>query len=143
MPPGTTAPSSSVQAQPSQAQQAAEKVFQNDFLKVTVKSLKKTGSTINVVFVYENITEKAYGFFLWSDNTYLIDENGERWDYKENPAISVQGRVTTFVPKTKVIAKFTFITKGSTEGKVFSYYSYSNYEGVGSFQITMNDIYAE
>lgn len=109
--------------------QGVEKVFQNDFFKVNVKSLKKEGKKINLVLVYENVTDKQYNVGYHSNGradccTYLVNENGEQWNWIRDDG---QGMVNSpkfaLIPKTKFTTKLTFIPKEKDEGKLFAFIS--------------------
>lgn len=144
----TTANSSQVK-QEAKGVQGTDKVFQNDFLKIIVKSLKKAGKTINLVLVYENITDKDYAVRAYSGETYLLDENGEKWKNRENSAInySSYGSGTVLLPNTKLNAKLTFEPKEDVGGKAFSFISSHTYMlptgGFKEFSVVINDIPAE
>ncbi len=97
--------------------------FQNDFLKITAKSLKKTGNTMKLILLYENITEKNIRIWL-EYYKYLTDENGERWDLKEVENIYDSSRAgggsTDFPPKLPKMVKLTFSAKDDPNGTIFT-----------------------
>jgi TolB-like protein len=70
-----------------EAKKGTAPFFQNDLFKITAKSLKKTGNTIKLALLYENITEKNIRTWLDDKNRYLTDESGEIW--KLNPSSAV------------------------------------------------------
>jgi len=96
--------------------------FQNDFLKVTVKSLKKLGQKIELNLLYENLTEKNIKISLQGDgDEYLVDENGEQWKLErfENIDNQLPIGVTDFPPKLSKIVKLIFFNKDNPNGIIY------------------------
>ncbi|MBI5048388.1 MAG: hypothetical protein HZB54_05535 [Deltaproteobacteria bacterium] len=104
-----------------QAQTAKSKqempLFQNDYFKITAKSLNKTGKTIKLVLLYENITDKNLSINILRDR-YLTDENGEIWNFKE--AENISEYYTDFPPKLPKMVKITFSAKDDPNGTIFT-----------------------
>lgn len=117
---------------------AKEFVYQNERIKITLLSVKKSGGIINITFRFENLETTPYGLWLWalvsnwgwgwgsggwnsggSDKyTYLLDENGERWDFRNETAGISNG--VLLIPKTKLVSKFTFEAKGGKQCNLFN-----------------------
>lgn len=119
-------------------------LFQNDYFKITAKSLNKTGKTIKLVLLYENITDKNLSIAIYRDR-YLTDENGEGWDFKGVEPDSMTNS-TDFPPKLPKSVKLTFSAKDDPNGTIFTAILYHNcYRGCseGSFQAVIRDIKAE
>jgi len=57
----------------------AEPKYENNAYRVTFEGVRKTGDTVAATVVMENITKEPIKFAL-RNNSYLIDENGDRWD---------------------------------------------------------------
>jgi hypothetical protein len=115
-----------------------QKVFKNQFVKITIKSFKKTRDAIYMTVVYENTSGKELNFGIDKKDTFLTDENGERWDYKDNTAIKEFASYSKLLPNSKIVSKFTFTAKGKTGGKVFNLYG--DHQGFNSFVVIINDI---
>lgn len=113
-------------------------VFQNDFFKITVKSAKKRGSTITLLLLYENITNKNIRMDIhndakWTDGTlkseypYLMDENGEKWTLVSVANIGFTWTTfgfnlspTDFLPGVPTLVRLGFSAKGNTDGTLFT-----------------------
>lgn len=95
--------------------------FKNDLFKITVKSLKKTGNTIELALLYENIVKKNIKVSLKS--AYLSDENGERWELKELHGIERSSffPITDFPQNLPALVKLIFSAEdGSPNGTAFT-----------------------
>ncbi len=95
--------------------------FKNDLFKITVKSLKKTGNTIELALLYENIVKKNIKASLKS--AHLSDENGERLELKELHGIERSSffPITDFPQNLPSLVKLTFSAEdGSPNGTTFT-----------------------
>lgn len=119
---------------------AADHVYRDDNFEVTLKSCTKKGKSIHCVVVYKNISEMNVEVGIDYGTTYLVDENGERWDYKSNTAIRKGSNGTEIIQHTHLITKFVFIAQEDTTGAKFSIYI-NHYLPPGKFKITFNDIF--
>lgn len=116
-----------------------KKNYSDDNFQVTLKSCTKNRKNIYCVLIYKNISNMNVGIGFLGNTTYLVDDNGERWDYKSNTAI-VNGHRRTEIPQqTHLITKVTFVAQGNTEGKKFSLFIKHNLEK-GEFKIAFNDV---
>lgn len=119
--------------------------FQNDFLKITVKSLKKIGQNIELSLLYENLTEKNIKISLYEiGDEYLVDENGEQWKLNkiENIYKSFSRGAYDFPPKLSKIVKLSFYNKDNSNGTI--YHAVLDHVGDQStaykFQVMIRDI---
>jgi len=97
--------------------------FKNNFVVITVESLKKSkkGDSLSAIVTYENISEKSVSFTILQDNTYLTDENAERWSLKSSSGIRTdRGYSTDLDSKTKIQTLLKFSPEGDTKGNVFT-----------------------
>ena len=131
-----------------QAQTAKSKkempFFQDDSFKITAKSLNKTGKTIKLVLLYENITDKNISIYLNRNmDIYLTDENGEMWDFKGVEPM-IDKNYTDFPPKLPKTVKITFSAKDDPNGTIFTAILDHNCDyrdcAAGRFQAVIRDI---
>lgn len=102
--------------------------FENQRLRIISKSLKKSNSEITLVLLFENLESESFKIWLAGDRaeyTYLLDENGERWNLvNESANLKVSGfsdsRRPTLVPGTRLASKFRFEPIGKRDGTLFS-----------------------
>lgn len=127
-----------VVAKPTVAQQSVpktgkESVFENEFLKVTARPVKKQGKGATLVVLYENLGDVPYKMgYHETRNTYLLDEDGNRWDFQSD-TVNVSSGVV-LVPKTKLHNRITFQSIGESGGHFFTFVS-----GVDFFQMIVNN----
>lgn len=109
-------------------------VFQNDLFKITVKSARKIGSTITLLLLYENISNKNIqmdihnvGWPLKSEYPYLTDENGEKWTLMSAANIGFTWTTfgfnlnpSIFLPGVPTLVRLGFSAKDNTEGSLFT-----------------------
>lgn len=113
--------------------------YSDDNFLVTFKSCKKKSKRISCVVKYKNISDTNIELIARRDETYLLDENGERWDYERNTAIAVNS-YTTAVQNKEFTTKFSFVAQSDTSGAAFSLLI-GNGVGTGEgFNIAFNDI---
>jgi TolB-like protein len=65
--------------QSERAQTGNEPRYENDAYRLSFEAVRKTGATISATVVVENIGAAPIKFAL-RNNSYLIDEHGDRWD---------------------------------------------------------------
>lgn len=108
----------------------AEPVFENDLIRVTVKSFQKSRGMLILEVWYENITEDNLTLISsdWGSaystkyrGTYLLDDTGERWLYKEDTQIGNRYGGTELIPHQRLLNKITFAPEGSGAGIEFTY----------------------
>ncbi len=99
------------------------KVFKNDFVIITLGKLKKSknGEIISLDAAYENISKKRIKFTILRKNTYLIDENANRWLLKGSSGIEDNAwHATTIEPSRKIQTLLEFVPEGDNRGKIFT-----------------------
>lgn len=64
---------------PERALTGGEPRYENDAYRLVFEAVRKAGDTVSATVVLENIGNAPIKFALRS-NSYLIDENGDRWD---------------------------------------------------------------
>lgn len=108
----------------------AEPVFENDLIRVTVKSFQKSRRMLILEVWYENLTEHDFKLISsdWGSaystkyrGTYLLDDTGERWLYKEDTQIGNRYGGTELIPHQRLLNKITFAPEGSGAGTEFTY----------------------
>ena len=108
----------------------AEPVFENDLIRVTVKSFQKSRGMLILEVWYENLTEddltlisSDWGSAYSTDNrgTYLLNDTGERWLYKEDTQIGNHYGGTELIPHRRLLNKIIFAPEGSGAGTEFTY----------------------
>lgn len=101
--------------------------FEDQYLRVTVLSLTKRGNTIEAVVSYQNRLPDE--FRITGAQIYLLDEKGDRWNYRDDTA-NFNSSVT-LAPNTKLTTRFHFDTQSAVEGRVFTFvYSFiAGYRG--------------
>lgn len=120
-------------------------VYENDFLKITVKELKRVRQHLRLTVMYENISEKNVGIRIRHKN-YLVDENGKKWDLKEViEAIDKDpGAVTDFPPRVPKVINYVYIPSGSASGQSFTaVLKHYGIAGIREFQAIFRDLPAE
>lgn len=105
-------------------------VFENDLVRVTVKSFQKSRSMLVLEVWYENLTEddlvlisSAWGSAYSTNNrgTYLLSDSGEKWLYKEDTQIGNRYGGTELIPHQKLLNKITFVPERDGIGADFTY----------------------
>jgi TolB-like protein len=127
--------------------------FETESYRVTVDSARKRGNTLTLTLTFECLAEKAISL-SWNGymGTYVLDENGERWDLLGHETYAVaQSRDSagilwfpgfgsaTLLPGTKIKTKFTFAPKGANTGTQFTLASVEG-QPVADRQILIKDI---
>src|SRR5439155_1014371 len=101
-------------------------VFVTDSYRVLADSVRKSGNTASVVVTVEGVEPTTVRFN--TNDWYLIDENGERWDQEgqDTGAISgyrMGGNGIEVVLGKKIRSKFVFRAKGVNTGTRFNLYA--------------------
>ena len=124
--------------------------FEDQVIRVTVRSLKKQDKSITLVVIYETILAQPVNIYFQDKGTYLLDENGNKWDWQSDTATLPNmhyGPQSTLSPNSKLTNKITFkaTATGETNGRLFSLVNRLSFGGAanGEGVVTINDIPAE
>jgi TolB-like protein len=107
-----------------------EQVFENDLIKVTVKSLVRSRSSLFLEILYENLTEhpvillsSGWGRAYATDHrgTYLVNDGGERWSFKEDLTVGNHYGGTVLVPRQRLLNRIIFVPEMNNSGSEFTY----------------------
>lgn len=98
--------------------------FETESYKVTVESMRRTASSIALTLVFESLSDRKTRL-SWNGNaTYLLDENGERWDLDGRDSAGVVWRPghgpATLLPGTKIKTRLLFLPRGQATGTRFT-----------------------
>lgn len=97
--------------------------FENQGLRVSVKSLRKEGNVIKMDLVYRNLLDVGKPdislYLSGGGNRYIADEEGEQWVLQQDSPFS-KIQVTSFPPQVNVRVPLTFASNGGTLGKTFN-----------------------
>ncbi|MBI3605024.1 MAG: hypothetical protein HY202_03240 [Nitrospirae bacterium] len=105
-------------------------VFQNDFIKVTVKSLEKSRNNLVLEIWYENLTENNlmlissnWGTAYSSDQrgTYLLSSEGEKWLFQEDSEVGKHYGGIELIPHQRLLNRLIFAPNKSLQDSVFTY----------------------
>lgn len=105
-------------------------MFQNSFLRVTLKSFSKSADKkkINLALTFESIAKDDFliSIIRGEENKYLIDDMGELWVlYKEAVGVTTISRYagarSLFTPGQSSTVLFAFKPTGGLEGNVFDF----------------------
>lgn len=111
-------------------EKAESEVFENDLVRVTVKSFQKSRTMLVLEVWYENLTEddlvlisSAWGSAYSTNNrgTYLLSDSGEKWLYKEDTQIGNRYGGTELIPNQRLLNKITFVPERDGTGADFTY----------------------
>lgn len=105
-------------------------VFESDHLRVTVKSLKRSGSRLIVELWYENLTEltmrlassdwgRAYS--TRHRGTYLLSNTGERWLFDDDTQVGKHYGGTELISHRRLLNEITFSPEDRGSGSEFTY----------------------
>lgn len=100
--------------------------YETTAYRVTVDSIRKSGNTVTIVMFFESLSESEFDLAWRGDlgETYLLDENGEKWwltDFDSGGIIWRLGAsALKMLPKTRIKSKFVFTTKNDATGGIFS-----------------------
>jgi len=128
------------EAPPGEEPRLPEYVWEDGVLRVTVASLKKTGTSVTVLLSYENISDKPIKVDVNPAKADLLDENGERWRYKSDTARLFHGR--NILPGAKIRSRMTFTAKDSTSGSMFDLFLERYAVGVYEYSLAIQNIKA-
>lgn len=111
-------------------EKSESEVFENDLVRVTVKSFQKSRSKLVLEVWYENLTENdltlisldwGSAYSTGNRGTYLLNNEGERWIYKDDTQIGNRYGGTELIPHQKLLNKITFAPEGGGTGTAFTY----------------------
>ncbi len=113
--------------------------YKGDKFLVTLISCSKKGSTISCILDYKNISNTNVEIFIKASSTYLVDENGERWNYDNGTTIN--WRYTNILQGTNLKSKITFKATENTMGTKFSLFIMNVVQRGDDFKIPFIDIF--
>ncbi|MBI5756291.1 MAG: c-type cytochrome [Nitrospirae bacterium] len=105
-------------------------VFESDYLRVTVKSFKRSGSRLIVELWYENLTDltirlvssdwgRAYA--TSHRGTYLLSDTGERWLFEDDTQVGNHYGGTELISRRRLLNQITFSPEDRGNGSEFTY----------------------
>ena len=105
-------------------------VFESDHLRVTVKSLKRSGSRLIIELWYENLTEltmmlsssgwgRAYA--TRHRGTYLLSNTGDRWLFDDDTQVGKYYGGTELISSRRLLNEITFLPEDNGSGSEFTY----------------------
>lgn len=98
--------------------------FENQGIRITVKSLKKEGNVVKVDLVYRNLLDVGKPdiklIVSFGGNRYVADDAGERWTLQQDSQFARGGEWLALPPQVNVRVPLTFTPVGETSGKVFN-----------------------
>lgn len=115
---------------PVQTSEKADPVFENDFIRVTVKSFQKSRGRFVLEVWYENLTEDdltlissdwGSAYATGNRGTYLLSDSGERWLYKEDTQIGNHYGGAELITHRRLLNKITFTPESGEAGTEFTY----------------------
>lgn len=99
-------------------------VLETESYRVTIESVKKSGNSLTMVMIFENLTSKmlVVGMDLCGNATHLLDDVGEKWKVRSDTAgiFSGCGGRVELAPKTKRRTTVSIETDESGAGTVFT-----------------------
>ncbi len=105
-------------------------IFESDRLRVTVKSLKKSGSRLTIELWYENLTGQTmtlvssdWGRAYATDHrgTYLLSNTGEKWLFGEDAQVGNHYGGTELISHRRLLNQITFSPEDRGTGVEFTY----------------------
>lgn len=135
-------------------------VFENDYVRVTVRSIQRLRSSVVLEVWYENLMD--YPATLASDRwgsayatdhrgTYLVADTGEKWMYKEDTQVGNHYGGIELLPRQRLMNRITFTPEDRGTGSRFTYagnYQFKWQEGPRqkrqkeNFQVILRDLAA-
>lgn len=115
--------------------------FETESYRVTVESIRRKGSSLSVTLVFESLSDTNVKLSWSRTETYLLDENGERWKLDEQGGGNARGEFIigglrsqapltgitsitsggiTLLPGTKVRNTLLFSPEGQSNGTQFA-----------------------
>ena len=134
---------------------ATGNVFENDFLRVTVKALKRSGHSAVLEIWNENLSDDTYTLVSrgWGTaysgsqlSTYLLSENGNKAKYVDDTQVGNHYGGIELIPKQKLLNRITFSFQENDDGKEFSYigdYTVPQRKTDQMFKVVIRSIFAE
>jgi TolB-like protein len=110
-----------VGGQGSSAHQNRAATFETDSYKVTVDSFRKTIASAKLTLTFENLTSKDLPLGLRYGGIYLLDENGNKWNFKESNQAWIGMGTANLPPLTKLRGILTFSPAGQDTGTRFTF----------------------
>ena len=102
--------------------------FETDVLRVTVKSLRRSGSRLVIELWYENLTDQTMKIaeFYWRHVTgrresYVLSDTGEKWIFERDTQIKKHYGGIDLIPHQRLLNKITFVIDGNEGGSRFTY----------------------
>ncbi len=105
-------------------------VFESDHLRVTVKSLKRSGSRLVIELWYENLTELTMSLASsdWGRayatshrGTYILSNTGERWLFDDDTQVGKHYEGTELISRRRLLNQITFSPEDRGNGYEFTY----------------------
>ncbi len=105
-------------------------VFETDHLRVTVKSLRRTGSRLTIELWYENLTEQTMrlassdwgrGYATGHRGTYLLSDIGEKWLFEDDTQVGNHYGGTELVSHRRLLNQITFSPEDRGNGSEVTY----------------------
>lgn len=105
-------------------------VYENDLIRVTVKSLVRSRSGLILEIWYENLTEgnmtllaSGWGRAYATDHrgTYLLSDSGEKWLFGGDTQVGNHYGGTELVPRQRLLNRVSFSPDEGASGSAFTY----------------------
>lgn len=109
--------------------------FETESYRIVVDSAQHKGNTLSLTLMFESLSDHNVNFSWDGYQTYLIDDNGEKWKLERNLSdvhlgsnytvaeynsyMAGLGRIT-LLPNTKLKATITFSAQGQASGTDFT-----------------------
>ena len=106
------------------------KIYEDDYLRVTIKTLSRMSRTATMELWYENLSDEVIKFrsVNWGTSystdhrgTYLVSEKGLKWKYVQDSEIGNHYGGIELLPKQKLLNKITFSSVENDDSKLFTY----------------------
>ena len=117
--------------------------FENDFIKIFYNRARRVKDSVEITFVFENLTNKSIELTGYTDHIFLTDEFGDRWGLKVELAFGFSKGTGSgqILPGSPVVTKFTFVREDSDDVKVFNFYADMSSRKHGKFRVSINNIH--
>lgn len=105
-------------------------VFETDHLRVTVKSLRRSGSRLTIELWYENLTDQTMrlassdwgrAYATSHRGTYLLSDSGERWLFEDDTQVGNHYGGTELISHRRLLNQITFSPEDRGTGSEFTY----------------------
>lgn len=123
--PGTSNEATSPQPTGSSGSSASSPTFETESYRVTVGAVRRTGNSLTLTLTFESLSDDKV-MLSWDgySGTYILDENGERWNLEGRDSAGVLWfpgyGPATLLPGTKIKTKFVFAPRGQSTGTRFT-----------------------